>query len=94
MFLNLFCPSLEYLLHVAVTVTVAHSEEEAILRNTPPPLQLLWISGITALCALENEFIGATVHHGRFPHRRMKNNRSETCAYMHIYNYIYLLSIG
>jgi len=57
MFLNLLCPSLEYLSHVAVTV--ARSEEEAILRNNPPPSQLLWISGITELCALEKEFTGA-----------------------------------
>lgn len=96
MFLNLLCPSLEYLSHVAVTVTVAHSEEEAILRNTPPPPQLLWISGITELCALEKEFIGAT-YHGRFPHRRMKNNRSKACAYIcsciYIYNTIFTYSL-
>lgn len=41
-----------YLAHVAVAVTVAACKAKAILRNTPPPTQLRWISGITALSVL------------------------------------------
>ncbi len=71
MFLNLLCPSLEYLSHVAVTV--AHAEEEAILRNTPPPSQLLWISGITELYVLGKMGSLGPLYH--------------VCIYIYIYIY-------
>lgn len=91
MFLNLLCPSLEYISHVAVTV--AHAEEEgAILRNTPPPPQLLWISGITELYVLGEMGSLEPLYHGCFPQggSKITDQRHLHSYIMCVYIYVYV----
>lgn len=76
-----------------MAVTVAHAVEEAILRNTPPPSQLLQISGITELYVLGKMGSLGPLYHGLSPNGGSKISDQRRSDFIQIYNLYMIVNL-